>query len=133
MGTRITGNTFPVKAQLKAMGGKFDGGAWVVPDDKAEQAWALVGGKPKALAPAAETGADLAYLAVGTEGPVRVEVRVEEFDGQYEAMATTFTYPAARPIHEGPVGDCHADRAACLAGVPAALTRKLGLTIVQTL
>jgi hypothetical protein len=40
----IKGNTYPVKDQLKALGGKWDaaGKAWMVPDEKAEQARALV-------------------------------------------------------------------------------------------
>lgn len=44
----ITGNTYPVKDQIKAMGGKWDAASksWMVPDDKAEQARALVGASP---------------------------------------------------------------------------------------
>jgi hypothetical protein len=46
MTTLITGNTYPVKDQLKAMGGKWDPNkkGWLVPDDKAEAARKLVGG-----------------------------------------------------------------------------------------
>ncbi len=42
--TTITGNTYPVKDQLKALGGKWNADAkgWNVPDDKAEQAKAIV-------------------------------------------------------------------------------------------
>jgi hypothetical protein len=42
----ITGNTYPVKDQLKALGGKWDPTAkgWKVPDDRAAQARALVVG-----------------------------------------------------------------------------------------
>jgi hypothetical protein len=45
----ITGNTFPVKDQLRAMGGKWDADAkgWRVPADKADEARALVAGSPK--------------------------------------------------------------------------------------
>lgn len=44
----ITGNTFPVKDQIKALGGKWDAYAkgWLVPADKADEARALVGGAP---------------------------------------------------------------------------------------
>lgn len=44
--TLITGNTYPVKDQLKALGGRWDSVAkgWKVPDDKAEEARKLVGG-----------------------------------------------------------------------------------------
>ncbi len=44
----ITGNTYPVKDQIKALGGKWDANSksWMVPDDKAEQARALVGAAP---------------------------------------------------------------------------------------
>lgn len=54
----ITGNTYPVKDQIKALGGKWDPAAkgWKVPADKADAARALVAGAtPKA--PARPTGA----------------------------------------------------------------------------
>lgn len=40
----ITGNTYPVKDQLKALGGRWnaDAKAWMVPDDKADEARRLV-------------------------------------------------------------------------------------------
>lgn len=45
----ITGNTFPVKDQLKAMGARWnaDSKAWMVAADKADAARALVSGAPK--------------------------------------------------------------------------------------
>lgn len=45
----ITGNTYPVKEQIKAMGGRWDADAkgWRVPADKAEEAMALVSATPK--------------------------------------------------------------------------------------
>ena len=45
----ITGNTFPVKDQIKALGGRWDAErkAWMVPADRAEQARQLVAGAPK--------------------------------------------------------------------------------------
>lgn len=44
--TMITGNTYPVKDQLRALGGKWNRSAqgWEVPDEKAEEARALVAG-----------------------------------------------------------------------------------------
>jgi hypothetical protein len=41
----ITGNTFPVKEQLKALGGRWDAAArgWRVPADRADEARRLVG------------------------------------------------------------------------------------------
>jgi hypothetical protein len=44
----ITGNTYPVKDQIKALGGHWDADAkgWRVPADKASQAQALVDGAP---------------------------------------------------------------------------------------
>ena len=44
----ITGNTYPVKEQLKALGARWnpDLKAWMVTADKAEQAKALVSGSP---------------------------------------------------------------------------------------
>lgn len=48
MATLITGNTFPVKDALKALGAKWDPEAkgWRVPDAKAAEARALVAGAP---------------------------------------------------------------------------------------
>lgn len=45
----ITGNTFPVKEELKKLGGRWNGEAkgWDVPASKAEAAWALVKGAPR--------------------------------------------------------------------------------------
>jgi hypothetical protein len=44
--TLITGNTYPVKEQIKALGGRWNKAAqgWDVPDDQAEAARALVAG-----------------------------------------------------------------------------------------
>lgn len=44
----ITGNTFPVKEQLKALGGKWNKEAkgWEVPEEKTEEAKALVANAP---------------------------------------------------------------------------------------
>lgn len=45
----ITGNTYPVKDQLKALGGRWnaDERAWMVPVNKANKARALMNGAPK--------------------------------------------------------------------------------------
>jgi hypothetical protein len=42
----ITGNTYPVKDQIKALGGRWDADAkgWRVPENKADEARALVAG-----------------------------------------------------------------------------------------
>ena len=44
--TLITGNTFPVKDQLRALGGRWDAVSkgWWVPAEKADEARALVAG-----------------------------------------------------------------------------------------
>ena len=44
----VTGNTFPVKDQLKAMGARWnpDAKAWMVEADKADAARAIVSGAP---------------------------------------------------------------------------------------
>jgi len=44
----ITGNTYPVKDSIKALGGRWDAAAkgWRVPADKAAQAQSLVAGAP---------------------------------------------------------------------------------------
>ena len=45
----ITGNTYPVKTQLRALGGTWSRRAqgWIVPDDRADEARALVQGAPR--------------------------------------------------------------------------------------
>ncbi|HMJ13399.1 MAG TPA: hypothetical protein VK524_18400 [Polyangiaceae bacterium] len=42
----ISGNTYPVKDQIRALGGRWNPAkkVWSVPADKADAAWALVGG-----------------------------------------------------------------------------------------
>ncbi|MEY2411054.1 MAG: hypothetical protein QOF48_3724 [Verrucomicrobiota bacterium] len=49
MTTLITGNTYPVRAELRALGGTWSRAAqgWNVPADKADQARALVMSAPK--------------------------------------------------------------------------------------
>lgn len=48
--TLITGNTYPVRAELKALGGTWDKArqGWLVPDDQAGEARAIVGAAPAA-------------------------------------------------------------------------------------
>lgn len=48
----ITGNTYPVKEQLKALGARWDADikAWMIAADKAEQAKAIVAGAGPAKA-----------------------------------------------------------------------------------
>ncbi|MCC6314802.1 MAG: hypothetical protein IT337_12410 [Thermomicrobiales bacterium] len=48
MTVAITGNTYPVKDQIKALGGRWDADrkAWMVPDDRADEARKLVAGSP---------------------------------------------------------------------------------------
>ena len=42
----IVGNTYPVKDQIKALGGQWNAAAkaWMVPQARAKEAWALVNG-----------------------------------------------------------------------------------------
>jgi hypothetical protein len=44
----ISGNTYPVKDQIRALGGKWNSAlkVWSVPDDKEAEALALVGNSP---------------------------------------------------------------------------------------
>jgi hypothetical protein len=53
--TLISGDTYPVKEQLKAMGGRWDADArgWRVPADRAAEAQALVGAPRAPRAPRA--------------------------------------------------------------------------------
>lgn len=52
MRVAVTGNTYPVKDQLRALGGKWsaDRKAWMMPPEKAAEALKLVEGAPKAAA-----------------------------------------------------------------------------------
>ncbi len=49
MTVEIKGNTYPVKDQLRALGGRWNAErkAWMVPDDQADAAAKLVQGAPK--------------------------------------------------------------------------------------
>lgn len=53
--TAITGNTYPVKEKLKALGARWNGDAkaWMVPDDKATEAAAIVAAAPAEIPGAA--------------------------------------------------------------------------------
>ena len=48
MTTLITGNTYPVRDQIKALGGRWNGyrKGWEVPNDKADEARAIVENAP---------------------------------------------------------------------------------------
>jgi hypothetical protein len=50
----ITGNTYPVKDQLKALGARWNAAdkGWVVSDDRAEAARAIVSGRQPSAGPA---------------------------------------------------------------------------------
>jgi hypothetical protein len=79
----ITGNTFPVKDQIKAMGGRWDADAkgWRVPADKAEAARTLVasggstgsdrGGRPYRPSRCKECGVNAASLRAPYEKILR--------------------------------------------------------------
>lgn len=45
----ITGNTYPVRGKLYELGGRWDAEvkAWIVPENKADEAMAIVNGTPK--------------------------------------------------------------------------------------
>jgi len=49
----ITGNTYPVKDRIKALGGRWDAGrkAWMVAADKEAQARAIVASAPQSVRP----------------------------------------------------------------------------------
>lgn len=62
----VTGNTYPVKDAIKALGGRWDAAAkgWRVPADKAARAQALVSGAPKS-APRATSSYSRSYAPRG--------------------------------------------------------------------
>ena len=61
----ITGNTYPVKDQIKALGARWnaDSKAWMVPADKADAARRLVSGAPSS--PRRNFGAVGSYRTIG--------------------------------------------------------------------
>jgi hypothetical protein len=68
--TTITGNTYPVKDQLKALGGRWNAGAkgWDVPDDKVEAAQSLVDGAgPSTYTPRSRYRSNYARFSGGGE------------------------------------------------------------------
>lgn len=69
----ITGNTYPVKEQLKAIGARWNGDlkAWMVTPDRAEQAKAIVAGAgpKKAYAGASRYGS---YATIGQRQNARM-------------------------------------------------------------
>jgi hypothetical protein len=54
----VTGNTYPVKDAIRALGGRWDAAAkgWRVPADKAERARSLVAGAPRTTFTRASSG-----------------------------------------------------------------------------
>ncbi|MGH6862729.1 MAG: hypothetical protein ACRECN_00390 [Methylocella sp.] len=50
--TAIKGNTYPVKDALKALGARWNPAAkaWMISDELAPRAWAIVGGAPRPAA-----------------------------------------------------------------------------------
>lgn len=69
----ISGNTYPVKEQLKALGARWNGDlkAWMVTPDKAEQAKAIVAsaGPKKSFAGASRFGS---YATIGQRQNARM-------------------------------------------------------------
>lgn len=71
----ITGNTYPVKEQIKALGGRWnnDRKVWMVPADKADQARGLVAGAPKSTRGGSDRGGRWTGCSCGSrEGVSRV-------------------------------------------------------------
>lgn len=62
----VTGNTFPVKDQLRAMGGRWNAekGAWMVPADKAKEAQALVAPAKKTAPVAVSAPSFAGWIAI---------------------------------------------------------------------
>ena len=61
----ITGNTYPVKDQIKALGGRWNAASkgWMVPEEKASQARALVSGAPSSAPRRGSYGGESRELA----------------------------------------------------------------------
>lgn len=64
--TNVSGNTYPVRDQIRALGGKWNANAkaWQVPDERAEEAKALVASAPKSEL----SRADIIAIAVRKRG-----------------------------------------------------------------
>lgn len=59
----VSGNTFPVKDEIKALGGRWnaDRKCWMVPADKADQAFRLVQSAPRQSRPSSSAGSYRRY------------------------------------------------------------------------
>lgn len=73
--TKIAGNTYPVKDQLKALGARWNGDdkCWMISADKADEARAIVAGS-KAPARRRNFGAPISYRRLSDP---RVQERME--------------------------------------------------------
>ena len=108
--TTITGNTFPVKEKLKAMGGRWNAEAkgWDVPDAQAAAARALVSGgsRPTAATRAAARRAPLAsgsFQAASLRDPVAGEKMIHR-DGRGEYAVGETMHAKRIPGGGGPDG-----------------------------
>lgn len=78
--TLITGNTYPVKEQIKALGGRWDASkqGWNVPDDKAAAAMALVAGAGPSRPRATKYRSNYTRFAGGGEAYTNKRGRCED-------------------------------------------------------
>lgn len=95
--TAITGNTFPVKDKLKALGGRWnpDKKVWMIPDDKVNEAMELVKNAPK-----------ISYSDSGTKRRPRRKCIV---CGDYEEYDRR-GYPIVKILKSGECVDCYEER-----------------------
>ena len=109
----ITGNTFPVKEKIKALGGRWNADArgWDVPDSQAREARALVsrsvaGSRPTATTRAAARRAPLAsgsFQSRALRDPVAGEKMIHR-DGRGEFAVGETTHAKRIPGGGGPDG-----------------------------
>ena len=95
----ISGNTYPVKDQLKALGGRWDPAAkcWNVPDDKVEEAKKIV----------ASAGPKQPYSGPKSERPYRPrKCRVCGVEQTRDSRG----YPNVRIYASGECQDCYEER-----------------------
>ena len=79
--TTITGNTYPVKSQLKALGGRWNSAAqgWDVPDARAGEAQAIVAAAgPSTYTPRARTVSHYTRFSSGAESFTNRRGRCED-------------------------------------------------------
>ena len=105
---KITGNTYPVRDQIRGLGGRWDAAtkSWRVPADRAVEAQALVLAAP---APASVVAGPVVAVT-GNTYPVREQIRA--LGGRWDAATKSWLVPADKAVEAQALVPAKAKRAA---------------------